>query len=234
MQTSTNNLQKIGTAILTMPAELRTFVIQNAPNPSPYNRIDSGSFYDCEDKTWDYTPDGSIRVSDHWNFYSRGKYHCLTDICNDRLIGKWAVGKYNAETGLYHIISIDGKDTSAYELRTARRNAKYQRVDPNSLPEIRKARAAQIRREKEAAVRAKKIRNGLKRNKGPKIWVQVEVNVWSRYRGRNYHQGTQILFGFLTWESKTGKSFVIETRSGNCREIRSWVNYKEFKRKPKM
>ncbi|MGB3452973.1 MAG: hypothetical protein WBA59_04005 [Moheibacter sp.] len=217
-----------------MPAELRTFVIQNAPNPSPYNRIDSGSFYDCTDKSWDYTPDGSIRVSDHWNFYSRGKYHCLTDICNDRLIGKWAVGKYNAETGLYHIISIDGKDTSAYELRTARRNAKYQRVDPNSLPEIRKARAAQIRREKEAAVRAKKIRNGALGLKGSKIWAEVEVNVWSRKRGRMHHEGTETIFGCIVWESKNGSWFRIKNAFGHVREIRSWVNYKEFKRKPKM
>lgn len=235
MQTSINNIQKIGTAILTMPTELRVFVIKNAQNPSPYNRSDSGSFYDCTDKSWDYTPDGSIRVSDHWNFWSQGRYHCLTDICDDKLIGKWVVAKYSTQTGLYHVISIDDKDNTAINKRRQREDQRAGNFLSNAdfIRQRRLARAAQIRREKAAAERAKKIKNGFNGNKGAKIWVEVEVNVWSRSRGRNYHQGTQTLFGFLTWESKTGKSFVIETKNGDCREIRSWVSYKEFSRKPR-
>ena len=42
---------------------------------SPY----SDSFYNIEGKTWGNTPQGIIRISDHWNFYSQGERHCVTD-----------------------------------------------------------------------------------------------------------------------------------------------------------
>lgn len=229
MQTS-NTLQRIGTAVLTMPEELRKFVITQAPNPSPYNREASGSFYDCTDKTWGYTPDGSIRVSDHWNFYSRGQIHCQTDICDERIAGKWVVAKYSAKTGLYHVISIDEKDMTAMEKRHQRWvRGRFSQTE-NEIRERRLERARQIRREKEAAIRAKKIRNGAKRLKGPKIWVEVEINIWLGSGRRVKFGGTETLFGYLTWESKTGNSFRM---SGHDREIRKYVSYKEFSRKPR-
>jgi hypothetical protein len=45
---------------------------------SPY----SHSYYDQEDGAigWDEKPIGSLRISDHWNFSSRGKTHCPTDV----------------------------------------------------------------------------------------------------------------------------------------------------------
>lgn len=232
MQTS-NTLQRIGTAVLTMPEELRKFVITQAPNPSPYNKETSGSFYDCTDKSWNYTPDGSIRVSDHWNFYSRGQIHCQTDICDERIAGKWVVAKYSAETGLYHVISVDERDTTAMEKRHQRWVRDRFSQTENEIREKRLERARQIRREKEAAIRAKKIRNGAKRLKGPRIWVEVNVNKWSGTGRRVRFAGTETLFGYLTWESKTGRSFSIRTTSGFEREIRKYNSYKEFKRKPR-
>ena len=65
---------------------------------SPY----SNSFYNAEGITWDYKPDNSLRVSDHWNFYCRGKIHCKTD--NPEFKNGWALGKYNGETKTYNII----------------------------------------------------------------------------------------------------------------------------------
>ncbi len=68
-------------------------------NKSPY----SDSFYNTVDVGWDHKPDGSYRVSDHWNFYTREKWHCETDkkVQNNTHI---SLGKYNKETGKYEVI----------------------------------------------------------------------------------------------------------------------------------
>jgi hypothetical protein len=44
---------------------------------SPY----SNSYYNLRtgEKTWDHTPEGSLRISDHWNFPAHGSIHCRTD-----------------------------------------------------------------------------------------------------------------------------------------------------------
>lgn len=232
MQTS-NTIQQIGKAVLTMPEALRLFVIKEANNKSPYNGETTGSFYDCDDKSWDYTPDGSIRVSDHWNFYSRGKYHCLTDIPNERIEGKWVTARYNAATGLYHVIAIDEKDMTAYQLHNQRYSSKQEEIDYNSLAWKRQCKAEQIRKEKKAKIRAQKIRNGFMNLKGPRIWVEVTVNKWAGSGRRVKFDGTETILGYLTWESKTGNSFCIQTVTGYSREIRRYVDYKEFKRKPR-
>lgn len=39
---------------------------------SPY----SNSFYDSDQIDWNYKPELSFRLSDHWNFYSQGQRHC--------------------------------------------------------------------------------------------------------------------------------------------------------------
>lgn len=232
LKTENNNLRPEAMPVLTMPEELRKFVLTNCTNPSPYNRYESGSFYDCTDKSWDYTPHGSIRVSDHWNFYSHGKMHCITNIDDSRIEGKWVVAKYDSYTGMYNVISIDGKDCTALEKHSKRSMAKREIIDPNSLKQKRLGRAIQIRKEKQAKERAKKIRNGAKGNKGTKIWVEVNVNVWAGSGRRVRFAGTETIIGYLTWESKTGNSFCIKS-NGVVREIRKYNSYKEFKRKPK-
>ena len=65
---------------------------------SPY----SASFYDKE-VDWGNKPDGSYRLSDHWNFYTGSKTHCETE-CG--IMHKVALGKYDAETGKYKIIKV--------------------------------------------------------------------------------------------------------------------------------
>lgn len=60
----------------------------------------SDSFYSFPGKTWDHTPEGIVRASDHWNFTSRGEVHCRTDIpvpnnthwtLAERVDGHWRV-----------------------------------------------------------------------------------------------------------------------------------------------
>lgn len=63
---------------------------------SPY----SYSFYDSKDIDWGHKPEGSLRLSDHWNFESGLEKHCITD--NPEFKNGWAVGKYHK--GVYHIV----------------------------------------------------------------------------------------------------------------------------------
>lgn len=60
---------------------------------SPY----SFSVYSSKDIDWGYKPEGSLRVSDHWNFGENGE-HCPTA----EPVEGWAVCKF--ENGVYHLV----------------------------------------------------------------------------------------------------------------------------------
>ena len=64
---------------------------------SPY----SYSFYNSDFIDWNYKPDKSLRISNHWNFVSEGEIHCATD-CGTK--NGWYVGKYNAKTKKYKLL----------------------------------------------------------------------------------------------------------------------------------
>ena len=67
---------------------------------SPY-----GHSYYNDEKTWDITVDGSLRLADHWNFYSKAtgnKIHCKIDgKPNTESNTEWTIGRYNTETETY-------------------------------------------------------------------------------------------------------------------------------------
>lgn len=76
--------------------EAMKFVLENKTkdwSQSPY----SLSFYSSKNIDWNYKPEGSLRVSDHWNFGDNGE-HCPTE----ESVNGWAVGVY--KNGIYHII----------------------------------------------------------------------------------------------------------------------------------
>jgi len=64
----------------------------------------SDSYYNCdsEDKDWGKTPIGCIRISDHWNFQSKGRKCCITDrpVNNYR---EWAMAVWDGKQ--YQVIS---------------------------------------------------------------------------------------------------------------------------------
>ena len=61
----------------------------------------SDSFYNAA-VGWNYKPDGSYRISDHWNFTSKGKLHCQTTTeIQDNL---WALAQFDASVGKYRIL----------------------------------------------------------------------------------------------------------------------------------
>ena len=94
---------KIGNPIRTMPVELiRLMIKDDILNPSPYNGFMSGSWYNNNLKSWDFTAPGTIRVSDHWNFASEGRVHCVTHQPIES--GGWYVGNYDGDSGIYNII----------------------------------------------------------------------------------------------------------------------------------
>lgn len=66
---------------------------------SPY----SNTFYNSTEIGWNYKPDGSFRVSDHWNFETRGNKHCLTEspVTNTTHV---SLGKYDRKEGKYKIL----------------------------------------------------------------------------------------------------------------------------------
>ena len=66
---------------------------------SPYG----DSYYSSKNISWGHKPEGSLRVSDHWNFEDEYGYkHCET---TDGKLGQgWAVGKY--VNGKYKIMEV--------------------------------------------------------------------------------------------------------------------------------
>lgn len=64
---------------------------------SPY----SNSWYNCEGITWDYKPEGSLRLSDHWCWESNGEVHCeLADAPGYQSSWRLAIRK----DGKYHTV----------------------------------------------------------------------------------------------------------------------------------
>lgn len=63
---------------------------------SPYSK----SFYSSSNIDWDYKPENSYRISNHWNFYSQGGYHCKIEDESKKY--NWLLCKY--VNGVYEIV----------------------------------------------------------------------------------------------------------------------------------
>lgn len=101
--------------LTTMPQVLRNEINSwKHVSKSPY----SNSFYNMSGKTWDNTPQGILRIADHWNFESRGKTHCRTnvEVPNNT---HWALGRYN--NGTYEILKVIPKDDALSKTQRAQR-----------------------------------------------------------------------------------------------------------------
>jgi hypothetical protein len=89
---------------------------------SPY----SNSFYSSKDVTFATKPNGSMRVSDHWNFVSRrdSKIHSKTDISveNNK---EWCIGVFNEEKRMYTIIYSEADLSYLKQQEISRRIREY-------------------------------------------------------------------------------------------------------------
>lgn len=96
-----NLKQFLMTVNVTMPDELIQFIMDWKENirRSPYSNC---SYYD-NTKTWDSFVDGGTRVSNHWNFFSQGKTHCITKQPVENDVA-WYVGIYDEKADTYDIV----------------------------------------------------------------------------------------------------------------------------------
>lgn len=72
---------------------------------SPY----SESFYSSDQIDWSFKPEGSYRVSDHWNFNRKnGRIHCVTD---KEVIDNEEVCLAQYRNGIYRVLARYKKPT---------------------------------------------------------------------------------------------------------------------------
>lgn len=65
---------------------------------SPY----SHSIYNSNDIDWNYKPEYSYRISNHWSFISKDELHCELEDDNENLKNKWLLCQY--VNGKYRVI----------------------------------------------------------------------------------------------------------------------------------
>jgi hypothetical protein len=87
---------------------------------SPY----SNTFYNSKEISWGYKPDGSFRVSDHWNFEVRGNKHCLTEspVKNTTHV---SLGQYDRKRGKYKILLTLHKPSFLQRLELGRKKSEF-------------------------------------------------------------------------------------------------------------
>lgn len=88
----------------------------NYINKSPY----SLSYYNVPNVTWDYKPEGSLRISDHWNFISHGEKHCILEGVEEKVENNWMLAKYI--DGRYHIVKEFGENVPGYRFTEINKN----------------------------------------------------------------------------------------------------------------
>ncbi len=75
---------------------------------SPYSQ----TYYDTGDISWEYKPEGSLRISDHWNFESHGQKHCVLESTDEYIQDNWMLAQYRE--GKYHILKEFGNGIDGY------------------------------------------------------------------------------------------------------------------------
>ncbi|MGG7078204.1 hypothetical protein [Clostridium sardiniense] len=85
-------------------------------NKSPY----SSSYYNVPNVTWEYKPEGSLRISDHWNFMSHGEKHCILESTEEKIENNWILAKYIE--GKYHILKEFGENVPGYRFMEINKN----------------------------------------------------------------------------------------------------------------
>lgn len=89
--------------------ELKTW---NQIHKSPYG----DSYYNVENISWTHKPEGSLRISDHWNFESKGEIHCPLGHTTAYIQNQWLLCRYEKET--YHVIKDYGEKQDGYLYET--------------------------------------------------------------------------------------------------------------------
>ena len=88
----------------------------NSISKSPYSK----SYYICENEkdlseiNWGGKPDGSLRISNHWNFqtFAGDRTHCKISNTAEDKIEKNLVAKWNSETEKYELLFELSEETT--------------------------------------------------------------------------------------------------------------------------
>jgi len=150
----------------------------------------SNSFYSSEDISWNSKPDGSFRVSDHWNFETKGKKHCLTDgpVKNHT---NFSLGKFNQKTGKYNILLSVPKDSVNKKIEI-RKNKKEFMINPEMIELKSNFKNRVLNKEIFAEVvdRGKTYKGIVRKYTGRELKIENEMGekIW----GENYLDGQVI------------------------------------------
>ncbi|MGL5243627.1 MAG: hypothetical protein ACRC7R_00410, partial [Sarcina sp.] len=85
-------------------------------NKSPY----SSSYYNVPGITWEYKPEGSLRISDHWNFISHNEKHCILAHTDKKVDNYWMLAKYIK--GKYFVLKEFGENVDGYRFLSITEN----------------------------------------------------------------------------------------------------------------
>lgn len=214
----------------TMPQEIITYIAKNFDYiyGSPY----STSIYSEPGQTWDYSPKNQIRVSDHWNFFSRDyndpnsqmKQHSITDkpVKNN---SHWTIAKKNNK-GFYEVIISLPKKHSKEKLKS-------EKVDWLAL----KQKGEILDRQKYKNIQKKIQQEKLKRKKkieADKLYVSFD-RIYSEKQGSKFTTVEEK--GLKAILQKETEHFITVKHSKNGYSERykktTLRNYKEYLRKPK-
>lgn len=215
---------------------------------SPYNYKyeDSGSYYvNCPNKSWGNTPNGCIRISDHWNFWSRGAKHCRTkqDV-HDPFNDYWFIGIYDEKEESYEIIAqFDKKPNQLfdeymnlilendYRLAEINENYKNNKERENAIKiveNIEKINSALKKENEDILAKKEGFKNyedkqkklSKEKNKKAKEFA-LNRNITGTVTKRTYHKarGRWVLDSEETYEGtvigKTNTTITIVTANGN-------------------
>ena len=96
---------------------------------SPYSK----SFYSSEDISWSSKPDGSFRVSDHWNFTTNrsDRVHCkTTEPVKDNT--HYSIGQYDESIDKYVILHSEMTDGNIEKIKDRQRLLNHLK-DPDTI-----------------------------------------------------------------------------------------------------
>lgn len=224
------NMSFYATLFKTMPQEIINYINKNFERiyGSPF----STSIYSKDGQSWDFTPKNQIRISDHWNFFSRDyndrnsdyKQHSITNIPVENN-SHWTIAKKN-DRGVYEVIlSLPKKQTkekikvkSIDWLQLKRKNQILDKAQQN------KNKQEAIKAEKE---RAEKMKKGTLYASFDRIYTVKNGRRFDTVEEKDQH---------VIIVNETAEFFTVKySKSGSSYRYKKSTlrNYKEYNRKPK-
>lgn len=227
------NMSFYASLFKTMPQEIINYINKNFDRiyGSPF----STSIYSKDGQTWDFTPKNQIRVSDHWNFFSRDysdpysemKQHAVTDMPVDNNT-HWTIAK--KENGVYKVLlSLPKKQTKVKIKSNGIDRLLYKRKNEIlTQQQIKNNYASYAKAQKE---REEKIKKGI-------LYVSFD-RIYSERKGMGRYAKYETIeekdLQALLIKETTDFINIKHSKNGTIYKYKKSTlrNYKEHNRKPK-